>query len=62
MAGRVDDLDRQPADLEPLAVLKQPVEIAAFGLDVRGAEDRAEDSLHFADMLADRDRRARCGP
>jgi hypothetical protein len=53
----MDDLDRQPADFDDLSVAQQPVEIAPFRLDVRCAEDRAEDILDLADMFANRDPR-----
>ena len=34
-----------------LAVMKQQIEIATFGLHILSREDRAEDALYILDML-----------
>jgi hypothetical protein len=58
VAGHVQHLDGQLAEGKRLAVAEQPVEVAAVGLHVLRIEDRAEDALHVADVLADADARA----
>ena len=60
MAGDVHDLNIERADIEMLAVAKQPVEIRAVGLQIVEREDRSKIFLHLDDMLADADRRASC--
>ena len=55
MTGRVEHLGIKRADLEPLAVLEQMVEVAAIGFQIGGVEDRPENALHIFDVLADAD-------
>lgn len=58
VAGRVEHLDGEIADVEGFPVGKEAIEIAAIGFQVRGIEDRTEDFLHVLDVLADADPRA----
>ena len=51
----MDHLDLELADLEPLAILEQAIEVAAVGLQIGGVEHRPEDALHLLDVLADAD-------
>ena len=51
----VHHLDRQRADLEPVAVVEQPIKVAAVGLQIVHRKDRAKDLLHVADMHTDPD-------
>ena len=55
MAGRVEHLRLELADVEALAVLEQVIEVAAVGLQIGGVEDRPENALHILDVLADAD-------
>ena len=59
MAGHIEHLDLQIANLEMLAFNEEMIEIAAVGLQIRSVEDRAEDALDIADMFANADLRAR---
>ena len=51
----MDHFDGEAAHFKSLAVLQQPVEIAAVGFHILRSEDRPENVLHVADMLADGD-------
>ena len=55
MAGCMDHLAVQRADLEALAVLEQMIELGAVARHVDRIEHRAENALHVANMFADRD-------
>ena len=54
MPGDVEHLDRHLADVDPVAVRQQPVEIAAAARCFH-PEHRAECVLNFAHLRADRD-------
>ena len=55
------DFDVERANPKMLAVREQPVEVAAVGLQILHGEQRPKDPLNVADMLANRDLRARLG-
>jgi len=61
VAGRVEHLGVQCADLEALAVFEQMIEVAAVGRQVGSVEDGAKDALNVFDVLADADLGASLG-
>ena len=58
MAGRIEHLGAEVADVEALAVLEKVIEVAPVRRQVRRIEDRPEDALNILDVLADTDPRA----
>ena len=61
MAWQMHDFDVERANLKMLAVREEPVEVAAVGLQILHGEHRPKEPLNVADMLANRDLRARLG-
>ena len=59
MAGRGDHLDAKRAERDHVAVLQQPVEVAAFRLQVVRSELPPERYLHIANPRPDRHHSAR---
>ena len=62
MSGNVDYLHLEIADSKPLAIGEKVVEVGPVGPEIVGVENRTENLLHVADVLADRDSRARFRP
>ena len=52
VAWCVQDANRQRAELKRLAVLEEPVELRAIGLQIVHVVDRFERRLHSLDVLA----------
>ena len=58
MAGRCNHLDIQHANFEMITISNQHIKLSTLAGDIKCVENRTEDLLHFADMLADQDFRS----